>query len=652
MKTYVGVFMLLFISINTIAQQRVTATFGELTESDKEITVYDKDTEAAGVVLFESGYVTFEVVDRYIRLVTTVHRKIKVLDAKRFGEASVSIAYYKSESSRENVLNIKALTHTNGRKQFVNDAAIYTVDNDARWSAKRFTFPGIQNGSIIEYTYRHESPFFASLDGWEFQGKYPKLYSEFSVDIPGNYVYRRSLVGSQKLDVNESSVKKSCFYVPGTTQDADCDSATYAMFDIPAIEEEPYMLSIDNYKSRIAFQLQETYGFKGERTKYSREWKDVDREFKTEKDMGKQLKNVKFFEKALPASVKSIKDDLERAKAVYHYIQDHFNWDGKYRIFSEIRVRKAYEEGKGNIAEINLSLINALKAAKLDAYLMLSSTRKNGLPASVYPVLTDFNYVLALVKIGDQEYILDATDKFLAFGILPFKVLNIKGRVMDFKNGSYWNTIMPYPRNLSYTKVEVKAEDAMLLEGTINRAYSGYRAYNKRKAVVSVSSGDQGQTEETLITEVYDLKREGVTDRDEALKERGAVSIDLDAQGAQVYFNPFVLNTTFDENPFKRTKRQYPINLGHSLTDTYTIKIDLNNVFEVEELPNNTTYKLADNAGSFSIVYTRNEQILECSFTLKLNYYHYSAEAYTTIKQFFDHLVTHKTNATIKLKTK
>jgi hypothetical protein len=47
-------FILLF-SISCIAQQRVKVTFGEPTFSEREMTSYDKDEEAAAVVLFESG---------------------------------------------------------------------------------------------------------------------------------------------------------------------------------------------------------------------------------------------------------------------------------------------------------------------------------------------------------------------------------------------------------------------------------------------------------------------------------------------------------------------------------------------------------------------------------------------------------------------
>ncbi|MFT5076547.1 MAG: hypothetical protein ACI9D4_001905 [Polaribacter sp.] len=106
-------------------------------------------------------------------------------------------------------------------------------------------------------------------------------------------------------------------------------------------------------------------------------------------------------------------------------------------------MKDAFEKKSGSIAEINLSLINALEAADLDAKIVLHSTRENGLPTKAYPIITDFNYLLALVTIGDEKIILDASEKFAPFRILPFRTLNKEVRVMDYKKGSYWLPIEP-----------------------------------------------------------------------------------------------------------------------------------------------------------------------------------------------------------------
>ena len=161
-------------------------------------------------------------------------------------------------------------------------------------------------------------------------------------------------------------------------------------------------------------------------------------------NIGWQLKKVSFFEDNLPQEIKLLTTDLEKAKAVYSFIQNHFTWNKKYSIFKNVKVKDAYENKIGNVGEINISLINALKAAGLKAELVLVSTRENGFATKIYPVISDFNYVIAKVNIDQKFYLLDATGKLAPFGLLPFRCLNSYGRVMDFENDSYWIDILPY----------------------------------------------------------------------------------------------------------------------------------------------------------------------------------------------------------------
>ena len=99
---------------------------------------------------------------------------------------------------------------------------------------------------------------------------------------------------------------------------------------------------------------------------------------------------------------------------------------------------KAIDAHAGSDADINLSLVNALNAAGLNAEAVLLSTRDNGAINTLYPVINDFDYVVAKVNIGERSYLLDATDPLLPFGMLPFKCLNDKGRVFSLDKPSYW----------------------------------------------------------------------------------------------------------------------------------------------------------------------------------------------------------------------
>lgn len=124
---------------------------------------------------------------------------------------------------------------------------------------------------------------------------------------------------------------------------------------------------------------------------------------------------------------------LVKAKKIYEFIKGWYRWNEMYGWHSALEIKKAFESKTENVSDINLSLIAALKYADIPVALMLLSTRRNGMPTELYPVLSEFNYVIAKVSIPDKICLLDATDPYLSFGLIPIRCLNGKGRVFGEK---------------------------------------------------------------------------------------------------------------------------------------------------------------------------------------------------------------------------
>ena len=143
---------------------------------------------------------------------------------------------------------------------------------------------------------------------------------------------------------------------------------------------------------------------------------------------------------------------------MYRFVKAHYNWNGKFGIFRNNNVKKAFEEGLGNVAEINITLINLLNASGIDTDLALISTRMHGLPKKSHPVMSDFNYVVAKTEIDGETYLLDATEKEMPFGMLPYRCLNYYGRVMDLDGDSYWMDIEPEKLNGRTVRVNLELD--------------------------------------------------------------------------------------------------------------------------------------------------------------------------------------------------
>ncbi|MHA7830361.1 MAG: DUF3857 domain-containing protein [Flagellimonas sp.] len=618
--------------------------FGQLSLFESEFRTYEKDTTAHAVYLYEKGENYFEVRRGYVRLITKYHARIKVLDKEGFSEADITIPYYHSESQTEIVNDIAGITHTNGLKYNIIQNTIYDVEVNERWSEKRFTFPNVQEGSILEYAYEIQSPFFYNLNGWEFQEHIPKIYTEYNAEIPGNYLYNRTLLGEFPLDMNEASLKPDCFSVPGISKQADCEVLKYVMKDVPAFkDDEEYMLASSNYRSRLEFELSEYLGFDGITQKFTKSWKDVDKEFRSDRDIGGQLRKKNYFERNVPLEIISGKeDDLTKAKNLYNFVKKHYVWNGKFGIFRDNKVKKAFDEGVGNVAEINITLINLLNASGIDTDLMVLSTRKHGLPKKTHPVMSDFNYVVAKLEIDGTTYLLDATDKQLPFGMLPYRCLNYYGRVMDLDGDSYWYDIIPEKLNSRAIRLQVKLDpENGLATGTVDEVSKGYYAYFKRSQLASVSEEEYLEEMEKNNTggfyiEDYEIVKGQSNEK--SLVEHFSFEMEDLEPSETIYFNPFLIRY-FKDNPFKAETRNYPVDFGYLRKFNYMAKIEVPEGYKIKELPEPINLGLPDGSGVMRFNTSEMQGDVMVVFSFQLKFPQYSSEGYHFVKEFFGNAV-------------
>lgn len=645
--------LFVFFLFSFIAFSQLPDTFGKLTPFEQAFERYPKDSSANAVVLYERGDNYFKVIDRRIRLVKEYHGKIKILNEKAFHWGTVEIPLYHNSNGSEKLSKISAITHNKGAQYRVLPSEIFTSTLSEHWDQKKFTFPKLEPGSILEYTYTIVTPFDFKLTGWNFQTSIPVLYSEFNAKIPGNWIYNRSLTGSFELDVNEATIKKHCFHIEGMAKDADCEVLKYVMKDVPAFKVDPdFMLGASNYKAGIEFELSEYKSLNGTSQKFTKSWKDLDREFRSDKDIGRQLTKKGFFEKNVPEALLSDGDDLTRARNIYKFVQQHFSWNEEMGIYGKARVKEAFEARQGNVSEINFSLINLLNAAGIKANLMLLATRNRGLPKKVHPVMSDFNYSIARVEIEGKEYLLDATDKYLAFGMLPFRALNHYGRVMDFKNDSYWQTILPQHRNRrqirAHLKFDTENNKGVGIFDVINLGYPAVNTreimdqYNEDAYLDTVEEANRG---DFMITS-YTLR----SDSNSKIKvsERFGFEMDNVLNGDRVYLNPFLVRF-FEKNPFLLDERHYPVDFGYPREYKYSISITIPEGYEVQELPKPQAVKLGDQMVVFKFHHQAGGNQVALTFDLKLNSTHILAEDYPGLKEVFKHVTDVQNNSLVVL---
>jgi len=645
MKPALLLIILLSISFYVSAQDFV---FGRPKDTELNMTRYDKDTSAHALVLNEFGK-TWLSSSEGTPLIHEYHTKIKIFDNQAFDQGTIEIPIYKIDADRfERVTDIKAVTfykddNGNVQKSELDAKNIFQVKENRYWDLLKFTLPNLRKGCVIEYSYKLESPHVWTFKSWSFQAGIPKIRSEYEAHIPAVYNYNVSLRGPYKLDKNQGELERECF-TPGGGVKCDCSKITYLMNDVPAFIPEEYMTSPKNFMSAIYFELSDYTNLNtGTNIKVAKEWKDVDYEMKKDDAFGSQLKRTSYFKDKLTGLTAGKTDPLEKAKAVFQNIQKNFKWNGFAGWHSEDGIKKAYESHTGSIGDINLTLIAALNAAGINTEAVLLSTRDHGVVNKLYPVETDFNYVVAKANIGDKSYMLDATDPLLPFGLLPLECINDQGRVMSLDKPSYWIDLIASQKKSRTYAFDLTLQDNGKFKGTMINYSSGYEAVDKRARIKKFNSIDEYVDDlDNKLKNIKILKSsvKNLDSLDAPLTEQYDIEMDVykDLNAGRFAFNPFFIDEVH-ENPFKLQERNYPVDRGAMYDDKFILNLHLASKLAVETVPENVALTMPLDGGNFLVNYVKTDDGVMISHSTKFNRSIYSPEEYPYLKELFNKII-------------
>ncbi len=654
-KFYLWCFLLL--GCSTLFAQEGDFDFGVADNFHLNQKTYPKDSTANAYVIKEFGSAYISEGEN-IGLVFTYHIKIKILTNNGLNQANITIPIRKSDGVSEKIIDIKAVTNNldNGFTQStaLKDENIYTEKVSDYYERKKFTLPNAKVGSIIEYQYTITSPFIFNFRNWEFQSGIPKIESEYWAKIPANYTYNIALSGFKKLDKNDPELIKDCFKIGGGV--ADCSLLKFGMKDIPAFLEEDYMTASKNFLSAIRFELMDIKYFDGRTKNITKSWADIYKDLKSDADFGLQIKrNSDLFKEQILKLQLGSKSQDSLARNVYDMVKNWYRWDDYYGKYAKSGLKKAYQSHSGNVADINLALIGALQYAGIETEPVLVSTRDNGFPTKIFPVMSDFNYVIAKVNVANESYLLDATDKDLPFGMLPFRCLNKEGRAIG-KDSCYWVDLIPKKKYRQTDYVQLKLDSLGNLSGKIVIQSIDYQAFNKRKKIKEFATTDEyieNLDEKYTSLKIKNYKITNLDSLDSPLVEEYDVVIkafdSMDAKTLSI--SPFLFNR-MTENPFKLNERTYPIDFGAQKHFSTIFRLEIPANYEVKLLPASVALQLPGNDGRYTFTSTVvNKNLITASETFTINKSEISGEQYPYLKELYNKIVqSNKSNIIIRKK--
>lgn len=644
MKKLPFLLLLLFCCTTLFAQN---FNFGAITYEDYEFDRKKIDSNANAVVLKEFGTARIDIDDATgrLELIFDYHVKVKIYNKEGFEHANVIVPLYKDDSREETINDLQASTFNYVDGRFVqtpmDKKAVFYENRSKYTKLLKFTLPNLNEGSIVEYSYRLKSPNLFNFKTWEFQWDIPKLVSEYLVFIPGLYNYNVSLRGFHKLTDQKVELARECLRLNGAN--IDCSKITYLMKNIPAFIEEDNMTAPSNFKSAIYFELSDVTNPSGAKTSYTKSWKDVDYELTTDKSFGSQMKRKDIYKDLIPAITKDATDDLTKAKAIFNYLKKQIKWNNIYGKYSEDNIKKSLDNRSGNVGDVNLNLVAALSAANLDAEAVILSTRENGTINKLYPVMSDFNYVIAKVNIAEKSYLLDATEPLLPFGLLPLRCMNDQGRVINLKKPSYWIDLKASQKTITSYILNGKLATDGKLAGTLTTISQGYAAYNKRKEIKRYSSPDEfvEKLDDRLVKiKISDHKIDNLDSVENPLTEIYQIefSVNDEANKNEFYLSPFFINA-ISKNPFNLSARTYPVDLGAASDERIIINIDLPGKYSLVEKPKDMAIGLPNSGGKYLLQTQLDNNTLSLSQILQFNNAIYDATEYPYLKEFYSKII-------------
>lgn len=599
-----------FIHSGVVFAQKDPMKYGKIEIEDLKMAVYDKDTGAAAVVLCNFGDFNGP------NLEFNHHCRIKILKKEGAEWANVRIS-----TTQDIFLEAKTYNLENGEivEHKIKKESIYYEKVNNRIVACRFTLPNVKEGSVIEYRYKIDwIPY-----EWEFQLEIPVIWSEFRL-IESDFV---------KIQKTFSG------YYPLST----IENGRWIAKNVPAFKSEPYINSSTNYRTKFEFEVR-SIQIPGKLTKeYASSWQNIDDLLLKDEDFGKAMKGLPFLKKeAEEISLKNL-TQLDKAKEAYELVKREIAWDESNKKWAQTNLSAVFKTNKsGSSADINLILINLLKKLDLNAYPIVLSTRSNGILLPFFPSLNKLNYVIAGVEIDGETYLLDATDRYAPFGLLPKRCINGDGRLVDETN-SKWIKLSSKKKSKEFVYSNFKLSSLGEITGDMSVQYADYAAYNFRKNLAEYTSHEEyvkAKENSVLGLEIQEYELSDIDSIYKPVKAKYVLTLNNKADVIEnnIYINPMLFNK-LDENPFKIENREYPIDYAYPIDETYILNLAIPEGYEVEQLPASVSYKLINNKGYANYNITKNNNILQFKYQFVINQEVILQTDYDEIKQFYDLLI-------------
>lgn len=609
--------------------------FGRVSADELKKTESTIDPEAAAEVIYEKVYISldYDRIQRAFYITKEFEGRIKIYNKDKVTEEYLNHnirLYSASTATREKVLNIRATTNNleNGKvaSTRVRNSEIYNEKLNKYWEMEKFAFPNVQNGSVLEYKYTVTSPFIRDIGRWYFQKDIPVVYSQYIFKHPDFFFYSQDNRGEISGRITNDSQA-----VPG--EQFRNNVVEYTFTNVPALKEEPFVFNLNNLKASTRFELMQFSHPTVLGEDYTTSWEQIGKDLMNHSNFGAELRGNNFLDETVQELTKNRESPLEKMYYIFQHIRDNYTWDGVHSLYTEKGVRQAFRNKTGNVVEINLMLVSMLQKAGLNAHPVVLSTVNNLMLNYSFPSRTSLNFVIAMVELNNQIYLMDATEKYSNINMLPIRDLNHRGfKIMS--NGVEEVSLTNYGISSIKENLMVNLESDGSVSGNYAQSKDAYFAMNDR---IKRARDSKAFEEDLKRKYSFDLDNFTINENPERGLMRYAFRF-KDVQGAESIGNKLIVNPLFftqvTRSVFRGETRNYPLEFGTIVSNERTIKIKIPEGYKVESLPSFLEYRADGNVANYVYSVTEKDGFIEVKTLYEIGYSILPGTYFASMKKF------------------
>lgn len=555
--------------------------------------------------------------------------RVKIYDKDKAEDwLNLEIPLYTYNSNRETLGKFKAFTYNleNGNvvPVKVEKSSQYKSKESKYVTITKFAFPGVRNGSVLEYQYEVTSPFLFVIPEILIETDTPSLNTEYVLDAPLNIAYNINYTGDIPPKYRE--IEERNLY--GTQY----KTFRFGYENLKGFKTEKWVRNDRNFRTKISAELNST-NFR-ELKLFSSSWDQIGKRLYQDEDFGGELKKSRLAKDNMPAGIMEMKTDSEKANAIFSYIKKTFTWNKDRGVYTEEGIKKMLESKVGNAAEINLFLVMMLREAGLKADPLLISTVDNGLINLASPNVSKMNFVLAAIELDGSLHIYDATSRQSSLDDIPLRNWNQYG-VLVTKTKAQLIQMANTKAGNNFLTVDAKING----DGSVSGSYS-----DRDTGAFAMFAKDRYDENAEKYKKTYkDNFSIDFTDIESKVLENGEFesrmkfsSINMiDRVGKKMIINP-MLFLSKNANEFDQTEaRKYSIDFGAPITKVKKVTLEIPEGYTIEEMPKEKKIVTEDKEIEYSYFVQKKDNKLEITSTMKVASADYPKEYYSAFKQIW-----------------